>query len=187
MSLLHYYKDFLPLDYYKELHHILIKYRNKCDSFYPTNWPKKLIDNYKLPKKKLLNDKELNKFVFYLEKTGKIEIGLKWYIMVYYYYENSGMNWHNDGTHTKSFTFYVNKNWNEDWGGEFMWKAGNENGFFKPTGNSLIILAPPFLHKVNPIIKSKTIRITIQGFAVNDPKKNYPPMKSERFKDGTFF
>jgi hypothetical protein len=186
MALLHYFKDFLPKEYYKELHDFLIKNRNKCKAHIPENWPKKLTYNYKLPKRTFLHANYTKPLIDYLEKTGKVEIGLIWDVMVYYYYKDSGMNWHDDGNHINSFTFYINKNWNENWGGEFMYKGTVSNGFFKPTGNSLIILAPPYQHKVNPILKNNIVRITLQGFGRHDPNKEYKSVSLFKLKPGQF-
>jgi Rps23 Pro-64 3,4-dihydroxylase Tpa1-like proline 4-hydroxylase len=44
-------------------------------------------------------------------------------------HKNSGINWHEDPSSTYGITYYVNKRWNPDWGGEFMFKHNGNHGY----------------------------------------------------------
>jgi Rps23 Pro-64 3,4-dihydroxylase Tpa1-like proline 4-hydroxylase len=59
--------------------------------------------------------------------------------------KNSGINWHEDGHVGYGVTYYINKRWNPDWGGEFMFKYNGNHGYLPVVGNSLVIIKTPML------------------------------------------
>ena len=78
--------------------------------------------------------------------------------------DGSGINWHSDKKHKYGITYYINKNWNLKFGGEFLFINENANGFIPLVGNSLVIVKAPLKHKVTPIMKPLIPRKTIQIF-----------------------
>jgi Rps23 Pro-64 3,4-dihydroxylase Tpa1-like proline 4-hydroxylase len=78
--------------------------------------------------------------------------------------KNSGINWHEDSHVEYGITYYLNKRWNKNWGGEFMFTYKGQNGYIPVIGNSLVIIKAPLLHKVNQVLTSSFKRITIQNF-----------------------
>lgn len=79
-------------------------------------------------------------------------------------HKNSGINWHSDSHVDYGVTYYINKRWNSNWGGEFMFKHNNNYGYLPVVGNSLVIIKTPMHHKVNPVLSSIIPRFTIQSF-----------------------
>jgi Rps23 Pro-64 3,4-dihydroxylase Tpa1-like proline 4-hydroxylase len=78
--------------------------------------------------------------------------------------KHSGINWHEDSIVEYGVTYYLNKRWNENWGGEFMFAHNKQKGYIPVVGNSLVIIKTPLKHKVNPILTDHISRITIQSF-----------------------
>jgi len=78
--------------------------------------------------------------------------------------DGAGINWHDDGTYVYGVTYYLNNRWNNKFGGELMFAEGRFSGFIPVTGNSLLILKSPILHKVSAVTKPLIPRKTIQVF-----------------------
>jgi len=78
--------------------------------------------------------------------------------------DGAGLNWHYDGIYDYGITYYINKRWDQSFGGEFMFKHENCNGFLPYYGNSIIIIKTPLSHKVSPVMKPTVSRKTIQIF-----------------------
>ena len=76
----------------------------------------------------------------------------------------SGINWHSDEGYKYGLTYYLNRRWAGQWGGEFMFKTDSECGYLPIVGNSLVIVKAPCEHKVNPVLSPIVPRITIQSF-----------------------
>jgi len=86
-------------------------------------------------------------------------------VIVYYEYEKlSGINWHDDHGYVYGLTYYLNRRWSHQWGGEFMFRDKIQCGYLPVVGNSLIIIKAPGMHKVNPVLSPIVPRITIQSF-----------------------
>ena len=154
-------------DKYKLLHSILIKNRNLIKNKAEMNWKqnnspnslysfnKEVIKHYET----LLKHQQFVKFINY---------NLDSHFRKYSYMES--LDWHTDSRlaykpdidRRYAVTYYINKNWNEQYGGEFMFKDSVIRGFIPPMGNSLIIIKSGFKHKVNPVIVKNTPRFSIQ-------------------------
>ena len=76
----------------------------------------------------------------------------------------SGINWHDDHGYVYGLTYYLNRRWSHQWGGEFMFRDKIQCGYLPVVGNSLIIIKAPGMHKVNPVLSPIVPRITIQSF-----------------------
>lgn len=164
-------QNFLSNDQYKLLHSIIIKNRklinektvltwqqnDNSNSIY--NFDRNIINQYEI----LLKHQHFVKLINYK---------LTSHIRKYSYMES--LNWHDDIPDEKisayreyAATYYINKNWNEQYGGELMFKDSNIKGFIQPLGNSLVIIKSGFRHKVNPVIVKNLQRFSIQTWINN--------------------
>jgi len=100
---------------------------------------------------------------------SKCQIDTINHIMFYYWTQGSHIPWHNDrgrgsGGHKGGITIYLNKLWDEDWGGIFLFKDGkNINGLY-PKQNRSIMQVGGVEHSVAPTTKNSDVRFTIQIF-----------------------
>ncbi len=78
--------------------------------------------------------------------------------------KNSGINWHTDKNWQYGATFYLNRRWHRNWGGEFMFTDNNGHGFLPVVSNSLVIVKAPLQHKVNPVLTNIVPRLSVQMF-----------------------
>jgi Rps23 Pro-64 3,4-dihydroxylase Tpa1-like proline 4-hydroxylase len=169
MKLAYSYKDeifwiqnFLSNEQYKLIHSAIIKSRNLIENKTTLSWKqdnnsnsmyifnKDIIKQYEI----LLKHQHFVKFINY---------NLNSHIRKYSYMES--LNWHDDKkdlSRKYAATYYINKNWNEQYGGELMFKDSCIKGFIPPLGNSLIIIKTGFRHKVNPVIIKNIPRFSIQ-------------------------
>ena len=85
-------------------------------------------------------------------------------IMFYYWTQGSHIPWHNDGIYKGGLTIYLNKSWDEDWGGIFLYKDGNNIGGYYPKPNRSIMQCGGIPHSVAPTSINSDIRLTIQIF-----------------------
>jgi Rps23 Pro-64 3,4-dihydroxylase Tpa1-like proline 4-hydroxylase len=158
--------NFLPNHEYERIHNAIFKENKKIkyeDS--SKTWETKLINNLTSP-----NRIDINSSYFYFYKTllfhqPFIKLNSKNInFMIYKMHKNSGINWHSDSHVDYGVTYYINKRWNSNWGGEFMFKHNNNYGYLPVVGNSLVIIKTPMHHKVNPVLSSIIPRFTIQSF-----------------------
>jgi Rps23 Pro-64 3,4-dihydroxylase Tpa1-like proline 4-hydroxylase len=83
---------------------------------------------------------------------------------IHYLEKGTGINWHDDGKWKYGATYYINRRWHRQWGGEFMFTDNNGHGWIPPLGNSLVIVKAPIAHKVNPVLSPLMPRISVQLF-----------------------
>ena len=166
---LFYIQNFLPNHEYKRLHNEIFKEANKLTYLEDASksWQKNLLDNLETPKRVEINE---NYFKFYKTlllhqpfiKIKNFNENFKF--IIHMMGKNSGINWHEDSHVEYGITYYLNKRWNKNWGGEFMFTYNGQNGYIPVIGNSLVIIKTPLLHKVNQVLSSSFKRITIQNF-----------------------
>lgn len=85
-------------------------------------------------------------------------------IISYYEYDKfSGINWHNDGTYTLNYSFYIHSTWDDNWGGETLLNTGRGLPLACiPYSNTLLAIKNNVAHKVCPVtgpIKRKVLQI----------------------------
>lgn len=85
-------------------------------------------------------------------------------IMFYYWMPGSHIPWHNDSGYNGGITIYLNKSWDEDWGGIFLLKDGNMINGIYPKQNRSIIQYGGVPHSVAPTTTNSDVRFTIQIF-----------------------
>ena len=84
----------------------------------------------------------------------------------YYEYDKfSGINWHDDGSYTLNYSFYINDDWDENWGGETLINTGRGLPLVSyPYSNSLLAIKNGVAHKVCPVTGPKKRRaLQIRG------------------------
>jgi len=166
---IYYIQQFLSYSAYKKLHYDV--FRSKLINFMSTEtyWKDPILlknynnspdgtdldPNYPIFKtfETLLN---LNPFLKIKQKSIRFSLhSMK---------DGAGINWHNDGIWEYGITYYVNRRWNLQFGGEFLFKDEQSNGFIPLVGNSLVIVKAPLWHKVTPVMNPVVPRKTIQIF-----------------------
>jgi hypothetical protein len=88
----------------------------------------------------------------------------------YFYTSGAHIPWHNDNNHSGGITIYLNQEWNNDWGGAFLYSTNPSkmiDGGFYPKQNQAIIITDNLPHTVVPTTKYSDIRISIQCFFDN--------------------
>ncbi len=160
--------NFLDFKTYQHLHKTIIKERKDINlRSAKGNWCPDLIENIEAPLKVEVRDyppfeklKTLIKYnPFYQLKDVK-----KLNTLVHYMKKGAGINWHDDNKWKYGATYYVNRRWNRNFGGEFMFSHDLSQGWVPVVGNSLVIVKSPMLHKVNPVLTSAMPRISVQVF-----------------------
>ena len=111
----------------------------------------------------LSTDNDLHKKINDIVKT-KCQVDSIKDIMFYYWTQGSHIPWHNDGCHNGGITIYLNKVWDEDWGGIFLFKDDETINGFYPKQNRSIMQVGGIKHSVAPTTQNSDIRFTIQIF-----------------------
>ena len=165
---LYYIQNFLDQKTYKGIHNSIFKQRDKINLHSSKGiWDNGLINNIVPPDRVTVSNhppfeklKVLTRFnQFYQLKDVKDMT-----TNIHFMKKGSGINWHDDSTWKYGATFYVNRRWNRQNGGELMFHSENGHGFIPIVGNSLVIIKAPINHKVNPVLSPVIPRISIQMF-----------------------
>jgi hypothetical protein len=82
----------------------------------------------------------------------------------YFWLNNSNINWHNDSGHKAAATIYLNKIWDKNWGGYFIYENDNKLGIEIPKYNKCIFQSGGIEHATTPVDKNAPIRKSLQIF-----------------------
>jgi len=160
--------DFLDYNTYRGLHHAIIKQRKKLKLHSSEGiYPKVLLKNIDAPLRSEISNYppfEKLKTLVKLNPYFQIHDVEKMSTVVHYMKQESGINWHNDGNWKYGATYYLNRRWDKQWGGEFMFTDGSGHGWIPLVGNSLVIVKTPLEHRVNPVLTTTMPRLSIQIF-----------------------
>jgi hypothetical protein len=85
-------------------------------------------------------------------------------IMLYYWTRFSYIPWHTDENHDGALTVYLNEEWQDDWGGYFLYKENKEIKAIVPKPNFALLQQGGLHHATTPVNLSGGIRITLQTF-----------------------
>ena len=98
-------------------------------------------------------------------------------MMVYYWTRMSHIPWHYDNHVDSALTIYLNKGWNKNWGGAFMFNNGSldidddtDIRALYPTTNRGVYQEGGVMHTVNPTTSSADVRVTLQVFFNKEAK-----------------
>jgi len=172
---LYYIQNFLDYSTYKKIHYDVFRSRLIELESAKKQWDKSLLEGYaKSPERANLIPEygPLEKIKILLQNNLFCKLKIKNYKPLIHSMEDGcGINWHDDGSHGYGITYYINRRWNNKFGGEFLFKDKNANGFIPLVGNSLVIVKTPLEHKVTPVMKPLIPRKTIQIF-INKGENN---------------
>ena len=102
----------------------------------------------------------------YLPQTYK-SLYLQFHVFQYY----SGVAVHNDGDRKFGATIYLNKEWDANWGGIFLWKENQNDDLLNgvlPKPNMMVLNDEKQIHMVTPISPDcKEPRCSIQIWGIN--------------------
>jgi hypothetical protein len=91
-------------------------------------------------------------------------------IQHYVWMRGSGISRHNDGKHRFGATIYLNRTWNSDYGGIFMWEPEDSGGDVRvacPTFNTMVLNDNRLIHSVTPVSTiAPEHRLTLQIWGV---------------------
>jgi hypothetical protein len=128
-------------------------------------WDSLLINNLNAPNRLEINPSYFDFYKTLLLHQPFVKINNKNInFIIHSMSNNSGINWHEDYHVGYGVTYYINKRWNHNWGGEFMFKYNGNHGYLPVVGNSLVIIKTPMQHKVNPVLSPIISRLSIQSF-----------------------
>ena len=168
---LYYIQNFLDYKTYKKLHYDAFRSKNIYLDSASKTWDKNLLEGFKnSPERSDLNLeygplKKLN-ILLNTNPFHKVNRPITEFVL-HSMKDNAGINWHSDLKWKYGITYYINRRWNNKFGGEFLFKDENSNGFIPLVGNSLLIVKAPLLHKVTPVMNPLVPRKTIQIFIPN--------------------
>jgi len=161
-------KNFLSYDMYKGIHNAIIKEREQINlNTVKGQWSDGLIKNLVPPlRTEVSNYKPFEQLKMLVKHNAffKIDELEKMVTIIHYMKQDAGINWHSDDGWKYGATYYINKRWNNQFGGEFMFTNERGHGWIPPVGNSLVILKSPLIHKVNPVLSPIMPRISVQIF-----------------------
>lgn len=164
--------NFLPQKLYKEMYVDLIKNRNKLN-FEKTkiNWltyteeVEDMSESYCQDESEKLNE-YLKEYHIILKHQSIVNLLTSHFYSHFRKYKyGQHLTWHADdgpGSRHYAATFYFNKTWQENWGGEFMFKSPEGSGFIPILGNSIVIVKSGLKHKASPNLKKTHHRFSIQ-------------------------
>ena len=168
-----YFENFLPKEEYKRIHDDVLKERKKLlFKNVSETWDKNLYNNLTEPMKVNMKPSYFADLANILGNLPHVHLNAKEMgFCIHYMKKNSGINWHSDQGHDYAITYYLNHSWNQQWGGEFMYKHEGEFGFIPVLGNSVVIIKSPMMHKVNTVLSPIMPRLSIQSFISPDKKR----------------
>lgn len=171
---LYYIQDFLDYSTYKKLHYDVFRNNSLLLKSTEKIWSKELSYGYKNFVDGTTLDieyKPIKMMKILLENNPFQRIKFNDFNPgIHSMKDGSGINWHDDNKYKYGITYYINRRWNHQFGGEFLFRDENANGFIPLVGNSLVIVKAPLSHKVTPVMKSTVPRKTIQIFVKNVDK-----------------
>lgn len=97
------------------------------------------------------------------KKTGKKIANNN--IMIYYWTRFSYIPWHNDNReYDGAITIYLNREWDPDFGGYFVYEEGDELKAIIPKRNLGVMQYGSLMHCTTPVNFTGDIRFTLQAF-----------------------
>lgn len=170
---LYWIQNFLPYNHYKRIHDEVFKERKKLNyRSVKGEWDKNLTKFIGYPEKIEIDRKYFQFSETLIKHLPYVDVKGEFSYIVHKMTKSTGIEWHGDYGHKFGITYYINRRWNKDWGGELMFQDENDFGYIPVVGNSLLIVRTPVAHKVNPVLSPTIPRYTIQAFVRHDKINN---------------
>jgi len=113
-----------------------------------------------------------NKLLTYMKMDVDTIIPKSFWTRIYRYPEQSSIYWHDDGISdgitNYGFSYYLNREWDPNWGGEFLIEGGK---WLAPTRNRLTVVKAPRMHRTTQTEQNAPDRISLQTFFAIGEKK----------------
>ena len=161
------YENFMPNELYEECYNYAISTYNSDAMVFKTN--KTWDDNIRYDSSPILihtlsdNDDLCKKIKSYILGRTELRCTMK-QLHFYYFTPISHIPWHNDANHDGGITIYLNKTWDKNFGGAFMFNNNGSINARYPIQNGANIVVGGIDHCVCPTTKNSEIRMTIQCF-----------------------
>jgi len=91
-------------------------------------------------------------------------------LVIHFFPKLSYITWHDDGDYKGALTIYLNKKWDYNWGGYFLYQEENEIKAILPDYNLGVLQENGVPHCVSTINVNSDIRISIQAFLRRNKK-----------------
>lgn len=160
------FNNFLDVELYNECYDYSISKLTSSDLSFKTNhhWHRDLIKDSNLVLINVLsNENHLHQKISDTIKQ-KCKVDTLSLIQFCYWSQGSHIPWHNDASHNGGITIYLNKSWDENWGGIFLFKDSDTITGIYPNPNRCIMQCGGISHTVVPTTNNSEIRLTIQVF-----------------------
>jgi len=165
---LYYIQHFLDYSTYKKLHYDVFKSKLVNLTSTKNEWDDQLQNGHRgfVTRTGLeTNYTPLQKIKILLEHNPFHKIKIRNFCpMIHSMNDGAGINWQKDHLYKYGITYYINRRWNHEFGGEFLFQIKKNNGFIPLVGNSIVIVKAPLNHKVVPVNRPVVPRKTIQIF-----------------------
>ena len=144
----------------------LSKFGSQCWAFSSSTWGEEVLKGVVGECMSSLVDDELKNKI--LGEIGHLLPKCSSYMLQQYIWgKNSGVSKHNDGTHKFGATIYMNKYWDVNYGGVFLWRKPEEPDssmkVIVPSFNTMVLNNDKNMHMVTSISSiAPDYRVTLQ-------------------------
>jgi hypothetical protein len=168
------FDNVLPYGYAVDLYHECNRILKSPDYVWKTNysWPDMIVNVSHPVMVRELDADNKNRVLDYLMAKGVIQ-DKDFYVMNYMWTKLSYIPWHDDHHVKRAMTLYLNPEWQDDWGGMYLYanpgatykNVGNFQGFI-PKFNTVVRNDNQTLHHVTPTsLDAPVPRCTLQFFS----------------------
>jgi hypothetical protein len=164
------YEDILNNELLLKVDELVEKLMNDKNSNFTTStllWQKELIGSSTPVLRYVLSHNEREVYnLLKNEIESKIPYKIE-SIMIYLWPNLSHITWHNDGVYTAGLTIYLNKFWDKNWGGLFLYEEIDEIKAIAPKRNLGVLQIGGVEHATTTVNYGADFRITLQMFFNN--------------------
>ena len=161
------YDNILSEELYNEVYVYTEKLISEKKTQFTTNialWGDNIVKSSTPILRYVFSDREevlFNKIKLELESKTPYKVN---FILLYLWTNLSYIPWHNDTHKDAGLTIYLNKNWDKDWGGYFLYEEKNEIKALLPKKNFGVLQEGGVMHSVSTINIGAEYRMTLQTF-----------------------
>ena len=142
--------------------------RNKCWQLSQTSWPQDILVGITgMCAISHVEDSLQERIKSELSAKNELFSKYRTYCQYYLWHAHSGISSHDDPIYAFGATVYLNRNWNIDHGGVFMWDEDGKTTAIAPEYNSMVLNDSKQMHRVtavSPLALSARMTIQIWGY-----------------------